>query len=270
MRSLLTPDTRSNAPTTATRALLVAVVALCAVALAASPALAQKKKKKRRGKRGTTIEAPINVGVGPAAYFFNPGPVGEDQSPHYGIQISIAAVLDKRAIRKAKRKVPKKYRKLIGRQSEMRISHALIPDSLIISPRTQNTGMYGITFRPLALGIPLIRKPVRLHLGTGLRLTYAYIHTEYDSPTTAANAASRPLAEGETHFFRPGLDLRADLEIPFSKTFLMSVGWTSAAYIPQQVHGGDFWSLGDEDQRVWHIGQAYLMLHFRFPYKTRL
>jgi hypothetical protein len=93
-------------------------------------------------------------------------------------------------------------------------------------------------------------------------LTYAYIHSDLaEIPTT--------------HFLRPGLDVGAELEIPFSRSFLISLGWASGFYLPQQL--GSF-GLGAADSNadvpladtLWHFGQAFLKLHFRFPYSTRL
>jgi hypothetical protein len=59
-----------------------------------------------------------------------------------------------------------------------------------------------------------------------------------------------------------------DLELQFSKRFLVSVGWESALYVPQELGG-----LGLPERLrdgIFHVGQAYLQLHFRFPYTTRL
>ncbi len=36
------------------------------------------------------------------------------------------------------------------------------------------TGMYGIGFRPLSLGIPRVTAPFRFDIGAGLRATYEY------------------------------------------------------------------------------------------------
>jgi hypothetical protein len=49
----------------------------------------------------------------------------------------------------------------------------------------------------------------------------------------------------------------------------MSVGWQSTFYPPQAL-GGAIFSLGDVDQSIWHIGQAFLKFHFRFPYSLKI
>ena len=112
--------------------------------------------------------------------------------------------------------------------------------------------MYGANWRLLSVGLPLMRV---FDLGTGLNLSYAYFGGSESN--------------SEMHFLRPGLDLTANLEIPFSKSFLVSLGWASTFYPPQPV-GGDIGSWGNLDESIWHIGQAYLRLHFRIPYTVRL
>lgn len=201
------------------------------------------------------LTVPVDVGVGPAFHMVT-GPIGDDQLFHYGLKLEVRAIIDNATIRKHKNKIPKKYRKTALKIRELRVSPSIfIPDTLFISPKVDNVGMYGVVFRPLSLGLPLLHKPVRLHLGLGPLLTYAYIDDD------------RPEARGDTHFLRIGADLRADLEIPFSKSFLISIGWASQFYIPQELGAGVF-DVGDLDNSIWHIGQAYVMLHFRFPYTT--
>jgi hypothetical protein len=199
------------------------------------------------------VTVPVDVGVGPAAFLFF-GPVFEDQPIHTGLKISVDAVLDREWLKKNQRLIPKRYRKQAQQLDEIRISPSiLIPDTLIISPKVRDTGMYGATWKPLSLGLPLSSSPVRLSVGAGLLLTYAYLYSD-----TLA----------DTHFLRPGAELGVDLELQFSKRFLVSVGWESALYVPQELGG-----LGLPDHLrdgIFHVGQAYLQLHFRFPYTTRL
>lgn len=199
------------------------------------------------------VTVPVDVGVGPAGFFFF-GPVFDDQPLHTGVKISVDAVLDRDWLRENQRLIPKRYRKQAQRMDEIRISPSiLIPDTLIISPQVRHTGMYGATWKPLSLGLPLSRAPVRLSLGAGLLLTYAYLHSD-----TLPN----------THFLRPGAELGLDLELQFTKHFLVSLGWESALYVPQELGG-----LGLPERLrdgIFHVGQAYVQLHVRFPYTTRL
>lgn len=203
------------------------------------------------------VEVPIDIGVGPAANLVT-GPVYQDQSVHTGLVFSAEAVLEKKQLRKVKGQIPKQYRDMVMQMNEVRISHFLVPDQFFISPKGAfggGTGMWGIGFRPLGVNIPFVYEPgFRFKVGAGLRLTYAYLPSDtLPSPT---------------HFLRPGLDLKAEAEIPFSDTFLVSFGWNSQAYIPQEV-GGSILAVGALDESIWHIGQGFLKLHFRFPYEYR-
>ncbi|HZI09248.1 MAG TPA: hypothetical protein VE153_02590 [Myxococcus sp.] len=199
------------------------------------------------------VTVPVDVGVGPAAHAFF-GPLFEEQPIHPGLKISVQAVLDREWLRKNERAIPAKYRKRARGLSEIRISPSiLIPDTLIISPKLRDTGMYGVTWKPLALGLPLSSGPARLSLGGGLLLTYAYVHSD-----------TLP----DTHFARPGAEVGVDLELAFTQSFLVSLGWESAFYVPQELGG-----LGLPDRvrdGIFHVGQAYVQFHVRFPYATRL
>jgi len=244
---------------------LVAILALVMSLAASATAEAQTKKKaKKKASAKETVSLPIQIGLGPSFLFIS-GPIQDDQAPHYAVQIYAKAILNQAAIKKVKKKVPKKYKKLLGGQSEIRVSHLLVPDSIIISPKTNHTGIYGATWRPIGIDLPILKVP-RLTVGAGVLLTYMYIDTELDA---AAQAANPKLYNGTTHFFRPGLGLRAELEIPLAESFLISVGWDSGFYVPQEL-GGDFLSIGEVDRGIWHVGQAYGLLNIRIPYETRL
>jgi hypothetical protein len=212
--------------------------ALLALLLASAPAFAA----------GYTV--PIDVGIGPAAYVIS-GPVFADQPVHFGLKFNVEAVIDQAWIRKNPRAVPKQYKRMAKTLTEVRMSHFLVPDSFFISPKTRNTGIYGVTWRPLALNQSFGEGGAKLRLGAGLLLTYAFIHSDV-LPTT--------------HFLRPGLDLKAEIELIAAKTFGASFGWSSGFYVPQQL--GTL-GVGPMEESVWHVGQAFLKLHFRFPYTVR-
>ncbi len=203
------------------------------------------------------VTAPVDVGIGPAAFLFF-GPVFDDQPIHTGVKISVEAVLDKEWLRKNQRLIPARYRKAALSSGEIRFSPAilaLVPDSLIISPKTRNTGIYGATWKPMGLGLPLSSSPVRFSIDAGLIVTYAYLYSDLETLPT-------------THFLRPGLQLGADLEFQLTKSFLISIGWDSSVYIPQRL--GAFEETKPLSESIFHVGQAYLQLHFRFPYTTTL
>jgi hypothetical protein len=198
------------------------------------------------------VTVPLDVGVGPAAYFIS-GPVYRDQPLHTGVKISLQAVLDRAWLRRNQAAIPRSYRKQAQQVEEIRISPSLfIPDALIISPKVRDTGLYGLTWRPLGLNVPLATGRFSLNLGAGLLLTYAYLFSD---------------TLDDTHFLRPGLDLGARAEVELTQSFLVSAGWSSGLYIPQKL--GSF-GTGPLSESMFHLGQAHLQLHVRFPYTTRL
>jgi hypothetical protein len=201
---------------------------------------------------GRKVEVPVDVGIGPAAYLIS-GPVFADQPVHFGLKINVEAVIDKEWIRRNERAIPSRFRGMARNVNEVRISPSIfIPDALFISPKLRNTGIFGITWRPLSVGQPFGSGPVKLRLGAGLLATYFFLYSDV-LPTT--------------HFLRPGVDLMAELELGLSKSFLVSLGWASGFYIPQGL--GSF-GIGPISSSIWHVGQAFLQLHFRFPVAMEL
>jgi hypothetical protein len=201
------------------------------------------------------VTAPVDIAIGPTALFFF-GPVFDDQPIHTGLRINVEAVLDKEWLRKHQALIPRKQRGRVANMGEIRYAPAvlsLIPETLIISPKYRNTGMYGATWKPLGFGLGLTPSPVRLSLDAGLILTYAYMYSD----TLPA-----------THFLRPGLQLTADLEFQLSESFLVSIGWSSAAYVPQRL--GTFTEVKPLSGSIFHVGQAFLLLHFRVPVTVSL
>lgn len=198
-----------------------------------------------------------DIGVAPAVHLVN-GPFDTHHEPNYGLKLSLQGIIDREVIRRNKHRVPKKYRSYIARARELRISPFwYLPDTLFISPKAGDSQMYGVSFRPIGIGLALGAKP-RLGLSAGAVLTYAWYQSD-------------ALDDGSgTHFLRPGVELRLDFEIPFSRTFLMSLGWASTFYLPQEIGGFGFPDDNWATRTIWHIGQGYLMFHFRFPYSTNI
>lgn len=222
----------------------------------AKKAGARKNAKKSRRRSGP-VTVPVDLGVGPAFHWIS-GPIQDDRAPHFGIKLSLAAIIDRETIAANKGRIPKKYRGMASKIDELRYTPTVfIPDTIYLSPPTdaESTAMYGLSFRPIGIGLPIIRVP-RVRVGADLDLTYAYIDGE-------------KAGLGTTHFLRPGLAVGVDVELPLSKVFLVSVGWVSTVYPPQEV-GGEIFALGALEDSIWHIGQAYVQLHFRFPYSVDL
>ncbi|MFT5680648.1 MAG: hypothetical protein ACI8RZ_001554 [Myxococcota bacterium] len=206
------------------------------------------------------VKVPIDIGIGPAFHMMT-GPVADDQRWHYGVVLSVEAVLDKKTLKRLRKKIPREYRSAIKQMDEVRVSPSiLIPDTIIFSPKTDNTSVYGIGFQPLRVNAPLIKDPFAFKAFGALRATYFYL--ESDSLPGSSGAV-------EMHFLRPAVDVGVELEIPLSDRVLISGSWTSQVHIPQPV-GGGVGELGDLESSVWHIGQASGKLHYRFPYKVNL
>ena len=159
-------------------------------------------------------------------------------------------ILEKAFLQKNQNRVPAQYRRYMQGLAEVRVSPSIfIPDALIISPKLFHTGLYGVTWRPLSLGVPLGSGAAQLHLSAGLVATSFFLHSD-TLPTTL--------------FLRPGADLTAEAILMPTKTFGFSFGWQSAFYVPQAL--GTFFQVQPFSQDVWHLGQAFLKLHVRFPY----
>lgn len=225
--------------------------------LVSSDALAVSKPRPKRRSlpRKEKVTVPVNVGIGPTAFMFT-GPVANDQLFHPGVRVNVFAALDRQFILKNIHRVPRQYRgQAKNIRGEVRYSPLwFLPESLVLSPRLDNTGIFGVNFRPMGLGLALSENP-RLDVNAGLLLSYAYI--------------SSKTLPSPTHFLRPGLELKAELEFPIEQDFRISVGWSSSLYPPQEV-GGPVFKWGEPSASIWHVGQAFLLFHFRFPYETEI
>jgi hypothetical protein len=201
------------------------------------------------------MTVPLDIGVGPTANLIT-GPVFRDQPVHFGLRISTYAIIDRATRRKYRNRIPRKYREMADQQGDIRYNPlaCCIPINLHISPAIpdtpfENTGVYGLTLKPIGLGVNLGDSSVGLQIGLGALLSYMYVHSKtIPSPT---------------HFLRPGLEARAEFEVNFGGGGV-SLGWASQLFPPQEV-GGSILALGALDESIWHIGQAFLLFHVRKP-----
>lgn len=227
----------------------------------------------------TGAEIPVNIGVGPAAYYVPEHLEEDDPAAFYGLKLHIKAVIDKETIKKHKSKIPAQYQKAVERVDEVRVGYLLIPENIMVGTRQKEHGpeFFGATWRPIGVNVPVKMGPARLSLGTGLLITYAFVNTgDYkiiDNKKKLEEGKDRTpeYRDQITHFLRPGMDLNADFEVKFSESFLMSFGWSSAYYIPQKI-GGGIGTLGSDqlEHSLWRIHQAYLMAHYRIPVAVRI
>ena len=194
------------------------------------------------------VEVPLNIGVGPSMFSFG-GVLGSSEQNFYGIHLDLAVVIDKKTISKNKKRIPKKYRSMVKRIGEARISHLLIPESIFVTPSKEGTSVFGSTWRPIGVNQPLSLGPLQFLLGTGVLFSYAYIK----EPNRT------------THFVRPGIDFRAMLSITFHKNVILSGGWSYSAYIPQSLG-----SFGFDGDLLWNIAETFVVLNYRFPFKANI
>lgn len=179
----------------------------------------------------------MDLAVGPAASFLF-GPVFRDRPIHTGIVIDADLVLSK---------APPDRRP--SGWNQLRLSSAYVPRSIWISPAVgpADTGVYGVSFRPIGFSLPVVQAPFWVTVGAGVLVTYLFVH-------------SRTLPS-PTHFLRPGLDPSVEIEVVAADPIGANVGWTSQLYVPQAV-GGNLFAIGPVQEAIWHVGQLSAELHF--------
>lgn len=207
------------------------------------------------------VTVPFDVGVGPAANMMF-GPMFRDKPIHTGLRLSTYFVIDRKTRQKYRNRIPAKYRKLADGQGDIKFNplSCCIPSSIYISPPIKgtpfaDTGVYGLTMKPLGLGLNLFGdSTVSFNVSVGALLTYFFMHSS--------------TLESPMHFLRPGLEAKAEFEVNFGDGGF-SLGWASMAHIPQPV-GGSILKIGPLDESVWHIGQAFFLVHIRKPTAVNL
>lgn len=203
-----------------------------------------------------TVEVPVDVGVGPAGFWFV-GPLLDARGavPHFALRLNAEAVIDDVWVSQHRNSIPKKYRSMADGVREVRIGASIfIPSTLYISPgggALGPAGVYGATWAPL--GLTLFRaggreKPVRFSADASLLLTYLFIHGDGQVIPT-------------THFIRPGLELQATTVVAATERFLISLGGGAQAWVPQAL-GAFGWE--PFDRAMWLAAFAFLKFHVRF------
>lgn len=215
-----------------------------------------------------SAEVPVQVGIGPAGYLLGgpsidefgwEGRLFDDQPIHTGLRLSLTAVIDSELVEEHPGMVPRQYRSEIQDMGEVRYAPGIlsvIPTDIYLSPEVNNTQIWGATWTGLSLGAALPLDEVRISASGSLIGTFKYIRSDV-------------LPEEHYIFARPGVELAVDFEVPIDERFLMSVGWTSKVYVPQDLDGnvGDVGEIDGDS--LWHVGSFYLQGHFRFPYTHR-
>jgi len=206
----------------------------------------------------TEVTIPVQIGLGPTLVGVT-GPVQRSQRFFGGAKVEVAAILDQQIIQQNLHRVPSRYRAMARGIEEARFSPSVfIPDTLYLSPPVRRAQMWGATWRPIGLSITPLRRPLRTTIGVGAVLTYLY----FDSRAPG-------LEVRRMHFLRPGASLRAELEAPLAERVFVTLGWDSMVHLPQALESG-LGGLGEAGHQMWHLGHAFVVLGFRFPYQTSL
>lgn len=212
------------------------------------------------------VKVPADVGVGPAGFWWY-GPLLDNRGavPHFALMLNVHAVIDKYWIEEHRDAIPPKYQKMADSVTEVRIGASLfIPQTLFISPAIDvlgGVGMYGATWAPL--GLTLIstgqksprewnKSRGRFYLDASVLLTLLAIHSIRDE---------FPF----TFFARPGLQLKATIQLAATERFLVSFGGGAQVYVPQAL-GSFGWN--PIEQALWLNWFAFLKFHVRFPYEV--
>jgi hypothetical protein len=208
-------------------------------------------------------EVPINVGVGPSIFIIPDTVARTKIEPFYGLNLKIKAIIDKATIEKNKDKIPAKFRSAVSKTNEVRIGYLYIPANIILTTGddAEKPSLFGATWKPISIDLPVKLGSTSLSIGTELILTYALITVGsrvQDGETTSFTRST-------THFIRPGLGLSAELEQPLTDQFVLSAGVTSSYYIPQRLKGAD-----DTRDSLWRMGEARVTLNYRFPIEIPL
>jgi hypothetical protein len=194
---------------------------------------------------------PLEVGLGVATWSWF-GPVSVDQPIHPSLVLTFDRVADRAWLRENPDDVPDRLRDRLGAVEEVRLRpHPWLPESIVISPRLRETGMIGASWRPLAVGAPIVTGPVRVGVEAGARLT-----------TLVMWSRSLPSVDApkSTFFLRPGVDVALDASFPLADDLRLRVGLDAHAYLPQKIGG---FGLGGRGERMGAVGRALVEARYR-------
>jgi hypothetical protein len=217
------------------------------------------------------VTVPADLGIGPeGVWFFGPLVENRGGTPHFALTFNLHAVIDKQWIQENQNAIPARYKGMADRINEVRVGPSIfIPSRLYISPPIDaigGTGMFGVSWTPIGLTLVSTgqqragdwnKSRGRLVIDTSLLLTYLFVFNTLGLEFVPS-----------THFFRPGLELKAEIIISATKTFLISFGGGAQIYVPQKL--GNWLEFGPLDRAMWLTAFAFFKFHFRFPYEVSL
>ena len=217
------------------------------------------------------VKVPADLAIGPAGFwFFGPLTANRGAVPHFGLAFDLAAVIDQEWIQANQGSIPDKYKGMADKVTELRIGPSIfIPSTLYISPPIDalgSVGMFGATWSPL--GLTLVRtgqsSNKQLHKSRGRFLIDAHLLLTYIFVFNTQGFTAVP----STHFLRPGVELRAQILLAATESFLIGLGGGAQVYIPQRM--GTLFEIGPLSENMWLSVFAFLQFHFRFPYEVTL
>ena len=201
------------------------------------------------------VEIKVEVGVGPAYNSFF-GSIPNTYDAFYGSHIHLTGVVDQSVVKRYKKKIPKKFRKQVLKSKEVKYRPgilAAIPTTIIVTP-SKDRSAYGAVWDLIGGGLSL----GPLGVGASLQASYLYLRSGEGE------------AKLQTHFLRPSLALKAYVPIQLTESFGLSLSWVSSFTVPQPIGGSPLDVELSREGTLWHMGQAYLSLNFRFPYEVKL
>ena len=200
-----------------------------------------------------SFKVPVDVAVGPALLTANADAgLGTGLASGFtAIELDVEAIVGPEVLKKAKKKVPKRYRKYVPK-SEVRVRPSIfIPDLLVVSPAradAPNT-MWGMGWTPVAVNVPFVKqKGLRLDASVGL----------------TGVVAVADVGGGSTVLARPGLRGLVELEAKVAPRTFLSVGYDGRALVPQDLNGDA------PGGATWLLGGPFAQLHYRFPYTVHM
>ena len=196
--------------------------------------------------------AALDVAFGPQVIVPYGVPEGF-RSTHPGLAFSARVIVDPKSFRDEIETLSWPWSMLATKAKVVRWNPIpWLPDSVVFSPGFGAGSAVGMSWRVFSTHLTLAENP-RISLSGGARLTWMSFFGG---------------GQMATHFFRPGLDLGIDFELPVSDRWFLALGYASRVYIPQGW-GETPLSLGDPGERLWHMGQFYLQAHRRKPWTIR-
>lgn len=201
-----------------------------------------------RPARAGEVVVALDVAGGPQLILPYGAPEAE-RALHTGLVFSTRIIVDPKSLREQAEALPWPW-KLVALKTKVVRWNPIpyVPDSFIVSPGLGRGSALGLSWRVADVGVALAKQP-RFTLSGAGRLTWISFFGG-DTPAT--------------HFLRPGIEVRAELEIPLSQVWFLAVGYSSQLYIPQ-AWGAAPWRIGPREDWLWHVGQIYLSGHRRQP-----